>query len=231
MNEIQVAQSRLYAKLPVFKHRLSRAESLVKEGLERCDQPYVACSFGKDSAVVLHLVRQVVPNIQARFISWPETELLGDYNRVIEEWHQMGANIRVLSLTRDSLNDKVADRWQQLQSMESSDGYFSGMRKEESRVRRKILNSQGNIAYIKQSNSVRICPIADWKTEDVAAYVVMHGLPTLKAYRDHGFDARTSSRIPRAEYSIREQAIEQLRYDDPAAYRKLIQIYPEASEW
>jgi sulfate adenylyltransferase subunit 2 len=231
MDKAQSERARLYAKLPVYRRRLAQAMAIIEEGLERCDSPYVACSFGKDSAVVLHMVRQLVPDVQARFISWPETELLGDYERVMGEWRALGADIRVLNLSRKTLDEKVADRWLQLQAVEPADGYFSGMRKEESRARRVILNSQGAIAYIKQSGTVRICPIADWKTEDVAAYVVEHDLPTLKAYKDHGFETRTASRVPRAAFSIREQALEQLRQDDPAAYRQLEQMYPEVAQW
>lgn len=231
MDKHQIERARLYAKLPVYRRRLVQAMAVIEEGLARCDRPYVACSFGKDSAVVLHMVRQFMPDVQARFISWPETELLGDYERVMNEWRALGADIRVLHLTRKTLDEKVADRWLQLHAIEPADGYFSGMRKEESRARRVILNSQGAVAYIKQSDTVRICPIADWKTEDVAAYVVEHDLPTLKAYQDHGFEARTASRVPRAAFSIREQALEQLRQDDPAAYRQLERMYPEVAQW
>lgn len=230
MNRVR-EHARLYAKLPIYRKRLAAAQKIIHDSLEQVKSPYVACSFGKDSAVVLHMVQQVMPSIQARFIRWPETDLLANYQEIMDQWRARGANIAVLDLYRDSLDDKVSDRWLQLQSITPSDGYFSGMRKDESRVRKMILNTQGPIAFIKQSQSYRICPIANWSTNDVAAYVVANDLPMLNTYVNHGFEARTASRVPRAAYSIREDALKQLQMDDPAAFRQLQKMYPEVSQW
>ncbi len=217
---------RLYARMPVYLRRLELARETIRHGLAACARPYVACSFGKDSAALLHLVMTVRPDIQARFVRWPETELLGDYERVIEEWLARGADIQILDLRRDSSHDAVPERWVQLREMAPADGYFIGLRAEESRARKLTLRSHG-VIYQLRDGYTRISPLAWWSTDDVATYILQHQLPTLVNYQFEGFDARTSSRVPRAQFNIRETALSNLRRRDPAAWGDLMRLYPE----
>lgn len=221
---------RLHARLPVFHRRLEAAHNIIREGLATCERPFVACSFGKDSAVMLDLVRQHRPDIEARFLRWPETDLLGDYPAVIDAWREMGANIQVLDLTRARLDEAVPDRWQQLNALAPADGSFIGLRAQESRVRQIRLGRDGPVAYVQATRMWRICPLARWRTEDVAAYTVSRNLPTLEAYHRKGFEARTSSRVPRNQHSIRQEALFDLRQSNPAAWAQLAQLYPEVTD-
>jgi 3'-phosphoadenosine 5'-phosphosulfate sulfotransferase (PAPS reductase)/FAD synthetase len=221
--------ARLYARLSIHRRHVEHAHDIVRRTFEVCASPFVACSFGKDSAALLHLVMQHRPDIEARFIRWPETNLLGDYERVIAEWQQRGARITVLDLTRATLDDKVPGRWDALRNTSPTDGQFVGLRSDESRTRAIMLSTQGAL-YRTAAGYWRSCPLARWTTLDVAAYVVTHGLPTLTTYVRHGFEARTSSRVPRAAHSIREKELQRLREDDPVAFQRLKEMFPEVME-
>lgn len=221
--------ARLYARLSIHRRHVDQAHAIVRQTLQVCRQPFVACSFGKDSAALLHLVMQHRPDIEARFIRWPETNLLGDYERVIDEWKQRGARITILDLTRATLDEKTPGRWEALRNISPADGQFVGLRADESRARTITLAAHGHL-YRTAAGYWRSCPLARWTTLDVAAYVITHNIPTLSAYTRHGFEARTSSRVPRAAHSIREQALQRLREDDPAAYQQLADMFPEINQ-
>lgn len=223
---IGAKEAQLYARLPVHRRHVEHAHSIIRQTLDVCERPFVACSFGKDSAALLHLVRTYRPDIEARFIRWPETELLADFDRVIGEWRALGANVVILDLTRSTLDERAPGRWDALRNLSPTDGQFVGLRADESRARQITLNAHGHL-YRTAAGYWRSCPLARWNTLDVAAYVTLHKLPTLSAYERHGFEARTTSRIPRAQHSIREEALARLREDDPAAYQQLRAMYPE----
>ena len=66
------------------------AEELVKQAIERHgDNIGVACSFGKDSMVVLHMALKYNPNIKVFFantgVEFPETILFK--NKIVKEWN------------------------------------------------------------------------------------------------------------------------------------------------
>lgn len=66
------------------------AEDLIKQAIERYgDNIAVACSFGKDSMVVLHMALKYKPNIKVLFhntgIEFPET--IAYKNKMVKEWN------------------------------------------------------------------------------------------------------------------------------------------------
>jgi 3'-phosphoadenosine 5'-phosphosulfate sulfotransferase (PAPS reductase)/FAD synthetase len=224
--DLKEAAYRAHAMSAGYARRVDEALALIDQGLALCRAPYVACSFGKDSAVLLDLVMRRAPDIEARFIRWPETEHLGNYSEVIEAWRARGARIHILDLWRASLDEKVGDRWKMLR--DTADGVFIGLRAEESLARRTTLLVHGTLFHSKEGH-YRISPLAWWRTRDIAAYVVTHDLPTLTPYKRHGFSERTSSRIPRA--SVRGDLLRQIRSEDPQAWAGLVALYPEVEVW
>ena len=55
----------LHASSGSHLHGIEQAKRVITEWLSHCDKPYVAFSGGKDSSVMLHLVRQIAPEIEA----------------------------------------------------------------------------------------------------------------------------------------------------------------------
>lgn len=215
----------LYAQLKHFRHLVNKTSGFIRWSLDRIENPYVACSFGKDSAVMLHLVLKHRPEIPVRFIRWKnETEHIDNYDQIINQWNI--PNLQQITLSRASLSDSRKDRYQ----TESYDSYFIGLRKEESVARRITLKKHG-LFYTLKSGLTRISPLADWTTRDIAAYVVSNRLPTLNSYIVQGMQSRTASRIPRSDHGIRENFLNDLRQRDFQAYQQLLVKFPEIKEY
>lgn len=63
------------------------AKIYIKDRLGKSKNPAVLCSFGKDSMVLLHLVRQIRPELPVVFLREPFFPLKNKFaNRIIEEW-------------------------------------------------------------------------------------------------------------------------------------------------
>jgi 3'-phosphoadenosine 5'-phosphosulfate sulfotransferase (PAPS reductase)/FAD synthetase len=224
----------LYATLRSHQARVGQARGIISRALAQCHAPYVACSFGKDSAVLLHLVLSVAGSADARFLAWAnETCNLDTYDQVIDAWtHREAQRLRltVVELERETLTARVARRFDALAEVQPSDAVFIGLRAEESRGRRMTLRTHGPI-YRMASGMLRICPLAWWSTDDIGAYIVTHDLPMLQTYHDEGMDARTSSRVPREDYGIRARTLQALRQRAPERFNALARAFPEVQSY
>lgn len=217
--------ARLHQKLETHQRRVAQAQDIIAKSLEVCGNPYVACSFGKDSSAMLHLVLCYAPSIEVRFLRWTESQMLDDFDRVIEWWLNRGINLHIIDMHRDSIDEKAGDRWQKVEEFSPCDGYFIGLRADESRGRRITLSKDGEI-YVRKDGMVRLAPLAWWRTIDVAAYTLAHDLPMLDAYNAGGFEQRTSARVPRE--SVRPNALSELKRRDIGRFNALVSKYPEA---
>lgn len=215
----------LYAKLKQYKALVNKTYGFIRWALERVDNPYVACSFGKDSAVMLHLVLQHAQNIPVRFITWKnETEHIDNYNEVIEQWGNI--NLTQVEFSRTSLSESRTDRY----DTKGYDSYFIGLRKQESTGRRITLKTHG-MFYKNKADMIRISPLADWKNEDIAAYMFSNELPILNSYLTDGINTRTASRIPRSDFGIRESFLVELKHRDFNSYQKILKCFPEIKDY
>jgi 3'-phosphoadenosine 5'-phosphosulfate sulfotransferase (PAPS reductase)/FAD synthetase len=215
----------LYAKLHNYTRLVNRTHGFIRWALARVQTPYVACSFGKDSAVMLHMVLEQAPDIPVRFIRWKnETEHIDNYDEVIAQWGRL--NLAQVELARLSLSVKSKDRYHTT----GYDSYFIGLRASESTHRRMTLTQHG-MFYKNKAEMIRISPLADWKDPDIAAYIFSNKLPLLNTYKSDGITSRTASRIPRADYGIRESFIQSLKQRDINAYQELLKNFPEIKQY
>lgn len=205
--------------LPSFQALVDRTIDQIASQLNQCESPYVSFSGGKDSAVLLHLVRLVDPKIPARCLLWgKESDLLADYDFIFKKW----GRVETVTLNRDTLSESTKHRWASLDG--DSDAVFMGLREEESKGRKLTLRVHGH-TYKRKDGQWRFCPLGRWKTAEITAYTASRNLPILPAYETLGMDARTSTRIPRA--SVREQALADLARHNPKGLVALRARFPE----
>lgn len=211
----------LYAQLKPYKALVNKTSGFIRWALERIETPYVACSFGKDSAVMLHLILLQSPDVKVRFIRWKfETEFIDNYDDVIEAWGLL--NLEQVEFSRNSLSDKRKDRYDTV----GYDSYFIGLRKNESVARRITLKKHG-MFFKNKAEMIRISPLADWTENDIAAYMYVNELPILNTYLTQGSQSRTASRIPREDFGIRQSFLTDLKQRDFTSYQNLINHFPE----
>lgn len=246
MNEIKDEKCNLYAKLPAYQRKLSRTQERVREMLEICATPYVAFSCGKDSTVVADMVLRIRQDVPLRFISSGETRILHNVDDVMDWFRQThGATIEEINFDRlfseewqgASFDEQRKAGRRDIQTIDNTayTGVFMGLRKQESRGRQISLNAcktDGLPSYMYQYKGrdyYRMCPLADWTTDDVGAYIVTHGIPTLRWYQDFGFDSRTTARL--TGDAVRQNTLVWVKKNNPAGYARLLERFPEFGQY
>lgn len=227
MTALERAGLLAHARSEGFTRNIIAAQNTIRDGLALCALPYVSFSLGKDSAVCLDLALSIQPGILARVLVWEdETEALhSDYRTVVAAWQER-THVEVITASRSATIKAVAERWEALWA--GRDASIVGLRKDESAGRRMDLNVHGPV-YFYKNQRLRICPVANWSTTDIAAYVVTHDLPILRAYEAHGLDSRTTLRVPRDTH--RPLMLNDLRQRDPDGYMRLLARFPELKGW
>lgn len=223
MNDADKRAALLNAKLRPFARKVAAAEAIIAETIRTASPAFVAYSGGKDSTALLWLARRIMPDIEARILLWPESELLGNFADNIAAWRALGANIREVHLTRRHWTEKVAGKWEALNDAAPARSVFIGLRAQESAVRRLSLRRFG-IFHERGDGRLRVCPLARWSTMDVASVIASNDLPLLDRYEE-SIDVRTTTRII-ARPGLTEQALDEMRRRDPSALTALRQIYP-----
>lgn len=176
---------------------------------------------------MLHLVIAARPDIPVRFICWRgETDVIDNYAEVVAWWRERGINLELVEMERAALDVSAPERWQ---TGGRFDGYFIGFRAEESKGRRATLRYNG-VVYANAEGMTRIAPLAWWSEMDVGACIAENGLPLLASYGGD-LSNRTSARVPRNDYGIRNRMLAGLKHRDPAAFNELARRFPEVREY
>ncbi len=155
------------------------------------DQPILTSSFGAQSAVMLHLVSSLKPDIPVVLIDtgylFPETYSFAD-----QLSKRLSLNLRVFSaelspawqesrfgrlweqgkegIQRYNQLNKVEPMVRALETLQVGT-WFSGLRRSQSDSRREtnIVQAHGKV--------VKVHPLADWSNQDIHAYLKTHALP------------------------------------------------------
>lgn len=204
-----------------------------------CDKPYLALSFGKDSLVMLDLVRSVRPDINCIFLESEESRLLYDYDRVISLYLKDGLNLTTVKTNRLSENEtwtaarKAGNADFFLSEFEGWDGVFMGLRIEESKSRKySLIKKENNEISDKimvyrtgpRKGMLRCCPMAYWTAFEVLFYLKEKNLPYLNVY-DNGHFIRTTARL--TGDAERNNALHWIKQTDISRYNKIVSMIPE----
>ena len=156
------------------------------------NQPILTSSFGAQSAVMLHLVTQIKPDIPVVLIDtgylFPET-----YTFVDELRDRLSLNLKVFSpdlspawqearfgrlweqgldgIERYNQMNKVEPMARALDALQAG-AWLSGLRRSQSGGR-----SETSIVQAHLGNVVKVHPLADWSDRDIHAYLKAHDLP------------------------------------------------------
>ncbi|MFZ5986377.1 MAG: phosphoadenosine phosphosulfate reductase family protein [Bacillota bacterium] len=177
-----------YSQLQQTQEKYKKAKEIVKKTSNKYNKFYVAYSGGKDSLCMTHLVLQRFPDTM--ILHWD----FGKYyipdnirEEIIANLKKIGGkNIRIETseeydkLKRQAINVLGKEMIEKLLPQLRSEGYdvsFIGLRKEESRKRKRRIEAQRNCSAIKE-----IYPLQDWSWLDVWGYIVSNSLPYLSHY-------------------------------------------------
>lgn len=223
----------LYARMPEHRYKVAQAERIVREMLARVQAPYAAYSTGKDSQVVLDLVRHAAPDVPAIYgdDEWklPETDAMLDSTLNLVRIPMRVRHAEWFTAHEDSDLPDPTPTWA---ANMGYDGCFLGLRMDENAKRRLLVRARGATFYNERRRIWTCCPIAAWSVRDVWAYLLSRRLPYNAAY-----DVLERLGIPLAQQRIGPFAVERvlgcgqlaiLKRGWPDLFNRFAAAHPEA---
>lgn len=234
----------LHSYSPQYRRRVAEAKQIISKALSLAQNWYVSCSFGKDSIVLQHLVREQNPNVTVVFIDSGVTmldkdqSLIDDYvatsqlNLVRLKWdkfqhYRQDQNTDQKGTLYTSMFQPL-ENW--LKNIEM-DGFFMGLRRDESVGRLFSIGKHGPIHQYKtgfQRGMWRCVPLHRWKIEDVGSYIVSNNLPLLDIYQKMGLQARSGVF---GFGNAQNGRIAYLRQHYPDEYKRFVNIRPDVRNY
>ena len=186
---------------PTLDERIAEAAALIKARLEdRIGEACVTSSFQAEDVVVLHLVRQVAPEIPVLFLDTGyHFHATYEYrDRIASEWRLNLRNILPEKTVAEQeaefgiLNQTAPDRCCGIRKVEplfrglgDYAVWFTALRREQSPTRAN-LQAVDHFKLPTGHQLLKVSPLADWTNADVWAYLKRRSIPVLPLY-DQGY--------------------------------------------
>ncbi len=167
--------------------------ALIRSSLDAAHAPCLTCSFQAEDVVLLHMLRQVRPDIPVLFLDtvhhFAETCVYRD--ELAQRW-----NLALVTLRAD---EPAPGLWQTstdaccarhkvgplFAALEAYDAWFTGLRREQSPSRAQLPEVE-EFRLPSGRSVTKLSPLATWTTRDVWAYAGQHEIPLLPLY-DAGY--------------------------------------------
>ena len=168
---------------------MSAPAELIAEQLQNAHAPCVTSSFQAECVVLVHMLRQIAPDIPVLFLDtvhhFPQTLEYRDW--IVNEW-----GLNLVTLRAESPSPGL---WQQdtraccdrhkvgplFSALARHDVWFTGLRRQQSPTRAALAEVEP--FRLPHGAEIRkISPLAAWTTRDVWAYAKAHDIPLLPLY-------------------------------------------------
>jgi phosphoadenosine phosphosulfate reductase len=162
----------------------------------------VTNSFQAEDMVVLHIVRQTLPNVPVIFLDtgYHFAEVYEYRDRMARDWSlnlinllpeitvpEQESQFGILNQTDPSRCCGIRKVKPLFAALENYTLWFTGMRREQAKSRATMQLTES--FKLPSGNHIRkISPLADWTAKDVWAYATQHNIPLLSLY-DKGYSS------------------------------------------
>lgn len=243
---------RIWCKSSKFLNKLQNAIRLCERELESHDRPYIACSGGKDSGVLVRIVNEAAKKTDKNVKIWshisdasfPGTketiEAIAKKEKLYVDFYESEFSaIEYVSTSKekrkfgksgifyDSVREYAKDK----------DLSFVGVRASESKRRMKSAKIKGQCFHSKSMGDVDVCyPLLWFRIEDIAAATVLFDIPLHPIYSkqpiDMGKNANGEDYFIRLGYITSRDLLDKgtavfLQANYPDIFSKLQKVYPE----
>lgn len=248
----------LHAATPAFKRLVARTEQRIRDALAIPDVAWsISFSGGKDSTVLLDLLHACMPDVPVIWsddeAEYPETVAFVEQRlRACASPHVIAAHIRHgvckwftswqdwpdglhrplpdTVFIPDELVARYGGGLQAYQAMRNFGGAFIGLRRAESGRRATLLRVRGSLFYARGNRVWECCPLADWTTRDVWAYILSRALAYNPVY-----DRLAALGIPpdrqRVGPLVIDKGIAVIKRGWPELFNRLAARYPQVRQW
>ena len=160
----------------------------------------ITCSFQAEDVVVLHLLRERVPDVPVLFLDtgYHFLETYEYRDRMTEEWSLNLVNV-VPEKTIEQQESEFGILYREqptkccqlrkveplMRSLEPFDIWFTGLRREQSPTRKNLMKVEQH-RLPSGKTLLKVSPLADWTWAQVWEYTGKHGLTYLPQY-DRGY--------------------------------------------
>jgi phosphoadenosine phosphosulfate reductase len=160
----------------------------------------VTCSFQAEDMVLLHMIRQLVPNVPVVFLDtgYHFAEVYAYRDRMANEWQLNLLNLQpeitvaeqesqfgILNQTDPSRCCGIRKVKPLFSSLEGYALWFTGLRREQAKSR-AALREVDDFALPSGKTIRKISPLTEWTAKDVWTYAIRHNIPLLELY-DKGY--------------------------------------------
>jgi len=171
--------------------KIEHSKNIIGEAVDTYKKIALACSFGKDSMVVLHLAQQIKPDIPVFTIMTPfkPKETLKYKDRMSRLWK---LNIKEY-LQKDNIEAEGRKLWKTdpnnccdyfkvmptKDAVKNLDAWITGLRRTEGGEMRKFTEE----VEVKPDGLVKINPILNWTETDIWRYMAINRIPPNPLYK------------------------------------------------
>lgn len=245
-NDALTSADLAHALRRIFRRRIDDARRSIELAMEK-GTIGVSFSAGKDSTVLLDLVRQYLPDVPAAHFdsgaehSWtydlvrhygvqtimPQLSMI-DLAKLEGAWGYSGPESGHRVDYDDFLIYEPAERFMAEHSLQV---IALGLRGQESKGRYWSARKRGALYWANYTSAWHLCPLATWTTDDVWAYIASRGLRYNEAY-----DRMAACGIPRDAWRVstllsyegaaKRGRFTYLRQIDPQRFYTLAEIFP-----
>ncbi len=169
--------------------KIKHSKKVINEAMNRHPKIALACSFGKDSMVLLHLALQLKPDMPIFTIMTPfkprETFEFKDlvtklWNLNIKEYIQkdnIGAEKEKLWLNNPEKCCEYFKVEPTIKAIDGLDAWITGLRNTEGETRK-------NFKEVEHKKIIKINPILDWTELDIWRYIAFNQIPVHPWYKN-----------------------------------------------
>ncbi len=184
------------AQVTELENKIAEAGAAIAEALAESGSPCVTCSFQAEDMVVLHLVRERVPDVPVLFLETGyhfaevyqyRDEMAARYGLNLvnvmpaETVAQQEAKFGVLYQSQPDQCCKLRKVGPLFAALENYETWFTGLRRVQSPTRANLAVS--DVFPLPSGKKLRkVSPLAAWTDRDVWSFAREHEIPLLKLY-------------------------------------------------